>query len=312
MPTMMIERPGAVASPPRGWMSDEEWLAARLRLLTATDGPAVLGVHPWRSAMRVWGEKRGLLGPIDPSLRMEIGLFLEPKVAELFVRERGLPITLPESRLMVHPSLPWMGASIDRIVEDPLCGKGVLEIKTTTLDVDPENLPLHWQVQVQQQLEVAQLSWGFVAVLVRNEDYFSVAVERNDRFIAQLVAKLGRFWEQHILAGVPPAVDGSYCGRDALGEMYSVEDGSAVELPPESARWAATFAQATREVRRWMAIKNEATNAITAAMGAATVGIAADASRTRFSWKTQKQRATTKRQLRIEVQSQERKETRES
>lgn len=301
MPMMMIEQARVAVAPPPSWMSDEDWLAARRKVLTATDAPAVLGVHPWRSPMRVFGEKRGLTRDVEETLRMEVGTFLEPKVAELFMRERGAKVRLPETRLTYHPRHPWMAASLDRNIEDPLCGLGLLEIKTTGLPVTPESLPIHWQVQVQHQLEVTGLSWGYIAVLVGNEHYFSVAVERNERFIAELVKKLEAFWRDHVVAGVPPAVDGSYDTRDALGEIHRAEEAREVRLPAESAAWAAKFRQAGKEVRRWMAAKNEAGNAISAAMGTARAALAADG--TRFTWRTQKQRASCKRTLRIEDES---------
>ena len=43
-------------------MNREEWLQARRRGIGGSDAAAVLGLSPWKSNVRLWEEKTGLLG----------------------------------------------------------------------------------------------------------------------------------------------------------------------------------------------------------------------------------------------------------
>ena len=46
---------------------------------------------------------------------------------EAFIHHQGF--TVAESGLFVHPDMPFIGASPDRIISCDCCGKGILEVK---------------------------------------------------------------------------------------------------------------------------------------------------------------------------------------
>lgn len=259
------------------WMSDEEWLAARREVVTATDAPAVIGVSPWKSALQVYCEKLGLEGPSGESERMAWGRRLEGVIAEAYAEETGRKVAPPAERLSRHPRIAWMGASLDRLIEDPERGIGVLEIKTTAMRID-EDLPLHWLVQVAHQLEVAQARWGSIAVLQGGNRLLWRDVEVNEVFTQALLEKEEVFW-RCVEGHLPPPPDGSDSAREALRAMYRRENGQTVDLPPESGEWARRYAQASEEIKRWTSARTEAQNLLLAAMGEAAVGVAADGSR---------------------------------
>ncbi|MFN7971255.1 MAG: YqaJ viral recombinase family protein [Acidobacteriota bacterium] len=264
------------------WMDDATWLAARRKLLTATDSPAILGVHPTRSAFQVFVEKTEGVELTEPNEAMRWGQRQEPVIAEAYQEETGRDVAPPPQRLTVHPTIPWMGASLDRLVMDGKRGLGVLELKVTSKDVS-RAIPAHWQVQVAHQIEVAGVEWGSIAVLIRGQRMEWFDVERNDRFIKALLRRLAEFWAEHVLKRVPPPVDGSESCSRALAAYYAASREQDVDLPAESAAWAKSYLEAQAEIRRCETKKTQAQNAICAAMGAATIGKAADG--TRFSWR---------------------------
>lgn len=263
-------------------MDDATWLAARRKVLTATDSPAILGVHPRKSAYQVFVEKtEGVeLTPIDE--RMRWGQRHEPTIAAAYQEETGRQVLSPPQRLSLHATIPWMGASLDRMVVDAERGPGVLELKTTAKDVS-RDLPVYWEVQVAHQMEVAGVTWGSIAVLIGGNRMVSFDLDRNDRFMRGLLRKLEAFWKEHVEKRVPPPVDGSESCARALAAYYAAATEKSVELPPESAQWAREYLTAQGELRIWEARKTKAQNSICAALGEATLGTAADG--TRFSWR---------------------------
>jgi len=267
-------------------MTDEEWLAKRRTLLTATDAPAILGVHPFKSALQVYVEKTQGFELTQQSERMRWGLLLEDAIAKAYAEETGRAVELPPERLTIHPTLPFMGASLDRIAVDPELGRMVLELKTTSMKVEDE-LPLFWQVQVAHQMEVAQLTRASVAVLNPTWGYEFIwrDIEKNERFTQALVRRLEEFWNENVLKRIPPAPDASESAARALAALYSASKDVTVELPEESTTWAREFHEAQVEIKRWEARKAAAQNAICAAMGEASVGIATDGSR--FTWRSE-------------------------
>ncbi|MFN7970837.1 MAG: YqaJ viral recombinase family protein [Acidobacteriota bacterium] len=263
-------------------MDDAAWLAARRKVLTATDSPAILGLHPTKSAFQVFVEKtEGVeLTPMDE--RMRWGQRHEPTIAAAYQEETGRQVLPPRERLSLHATIPWLGASLDRLVVDAERGPGVLELKTTAKDVSRE-LPVHWQVQVAHQMEVAGVAWGSIAVLIAGSRMLWFDLDRSDRFLRGLLRKLECFWKHHVQARVPPPIDGSESCARALAAYYAAASEQSVDLPPESAEWAREYLTAQGELRIWEARKTKAQNAICAALGAATVGTAVDG--TRFSWR---------------------------
>ncbi|MFN7976372.1 MAG: YqaJ viral recombinase family protein [Acidobacteriota bacterium] len=266
-----------------GWMSDEDWLAARRRVLTATDAAAILGVHPWKSALQVYAEKVQGVELTQATRRMRWGQRLEDDVADAYSEESGRRVALPETRLSIHPAIPWMGASLDRLVEDDVRGRGVLEIKAIWRSGDDE-VPAHWLVQVAHQMEVAQLPWASIASLSYGERLEWTDVEADGDFRRLLLARLEEFWER-VQRRRPPAPDASDSAARAVRALYHGDDGTTATLPPESATWARSYVEASQEITRLGRVKQEAQNRLMAAMGEASLAVAADG--TRFTFKTE-------------------------
>ena len=263
-------------------MTDADWLAKRRTLLTATDAPAILGVHPFKSALQVYLEKTGGMELSKMNEAMRAGQLLEPVVAQLYAEETGRKVELPPERLSTHPTHSWMGASLDRIAIDDEVGRMVLELKTTSTDIRNE-LPMYWQVQVAHQMEVIGLDRASVGVLMFGRRFIWRDIDRNERFTEALVRKLRHFWHEHVLKRIPPLPDGSESAARGLAAMYDKPVDETVELPDDAVAWAEQYHAAGAEMKRQDELKQAAQNAICAAMGNATVGVTPDGRR--FTWR---------------------------
>lgn len=213
------------------------WLAHRRSGIGSSDAPAVLGVSPFTSALKVYTEKTGASYIEDDETEaMKWGRILEPHILEEFSAETGRR-AWREGALIRSKLWPWMTATLDGSQEDPgHHGVGVLEIKATGWRVGDwdEGVPHHVFVQVQHQLAVTNRDWASVAVLQNGCRLLWADVKRNDGFILNVLLDAERdFWER-VQSGEPVAPDGSESAASALRALYpEPQAGELVHLPAE-------------------------------------------------------------------------------
>lgn len=210
----------------QGWAKYEdrsEWLAARRGGIGSSDAASVLGASRYASALDRWREKVGLAEEQPDNRFTKAGRFLEPAVAAWFEEETGLDTYNPGDYAVFwdrnHPNLY---CTPDRIIPEPMLaekeacgledtvGDGVLEIKTASawrVDEWGDAPPLHYQVQVQHQLACMDLKWGIIAVLVGGNDFRWFRIDRNERFINAMRAKLLYFWATYVVPEIEPPAE---------------------------------------------------------------------------------------------------------
>ena len=149
---------------------EREWTAWRSRGIGASEVAGILGISPWQTPYSVWQSKTngGSSGSGGNQEAMRWGQLLEHAIlAEL---ERRLDLHVAgEQTWCTHRSRPWAIATVDAFfgesaefaIADAL---GVVEVKTTS---EPrwDDVPAHYQAQVQWQLEVTDLDHAWVACL---------------------------------------------------------------------------------------------------------------------------------------------------
>jgi putative phage-type endonuclease len=261
-----------------------EWLAARTLGIGASESAALFGMAPdgRESRYSLWAKKAGLVQPeeIDEEW-LEWGQILEQPIADRYAARTGHVLWTPPNPfcVAVHPRLPFLTATIDRwIIEAPGRGdRGDLEIKnvgTFNADWRGENgveLPLYVQIQVQHQLAVTGFSWAVVAALVGGNKLETFEVERNAGFISELEAVAEAFWLR-VQRKEPPEVDGSEATARTLKALHPDDNGQTVDLPDESAQWAAQLEDARTRKSAAEKDEKEAKNHLEAAIGSATFG----------------------------------------
>lgn len=234
MPTMHALVVAETSDMPR-----DEWLALRRRGIGGSDAAAVLGLDPYRSPAAVYADKLGLI-PDDeePSEAAYWGTVLEDVVAQEFARRTGHTIRR-RNAILRHPEHEWMIADVDRFVYEEGRLTGLLEVKTASAWVAEQwedgQVPNRVVVQVQHYLAVTGLQRGYIAALIGGQRYVQARIDRDDELIAMLIEREGAFWRDHVLAGVPPVLDGSEASAEIVRRLYpEARPQSSVILPAEA------------------------------------------------------------------------------
>lgn len=268
-----------------------EWLEQRRAGIGGSEAAAVLGVCRWKSPLALWSEKVGLTEPDDLSDNeaVEWGLRLERVVAEAFSDRSGRRIEMnPAFKVTRHPKYPWMLATLDAVQWcDGKPGPGNLQIKTAGAFVEKDwrdEPPLSYQVQTSHEMAVSGLKWGSIAVLIGGQKLRWFDYDRNERFIAKLVAREAEFWKL-VETKTPPDADASEATTKALAALYPAEQEKlSVALPRDAMDWHAKLEQTKAEIKRLESIERDCKNRLVAAMGAAEFGVLSDG--TTYSLKT--------------------------
>ena len=139
----------------------EEWLESRRQGIGGSDAGCIVGANPWKSARQLWKEKTGADKPDDISDKpaVKFGKEAEQHLRALFL------LTYPqytceyhEFRMYANDRLPFIFATLDGELTDADGRRGILEIKTTTIQQAKQwfewddCIPQHYYIQILHQL----------------------------------------------------------------------------------------------------------------------------------------------------------------
>jgi putative phage-type endonuclease len=188
------------------------WFEDRRRGIGSSDAPIITGDAPWGDVQQLWAIKTNLVDEEALELpRTTWGLRLEQAVAEAYEERESLRLERPVkvrkvNRPVQHRELPWMRASLDRVVVGE---KRVVELKTARFPDDkwgPDGtaeIPEHYLVQVQHQLAVTGYEVADVPVLFSGFDLRVYTVPRDAEMIDALIELEREFW-QCVVDRTPP------------------------------------------------------------------------------------------------------------
>lgn len=193
----------------------EEWLACRKQGIGGSDAGCIVGANPWKSARQLWLEKTGKVIPDDigdkPAVRF--GKEAEEHLRALFL------LTYPkytceyhEFRMYANDRKPYIFATLDGELTDASERRGILEIKTTTIQTASQwdewdsRIPQHYYIQVLHQLlacEWAEYVELFAHIRYHKADEVRATLRkyRIDRAdvtteLAVLMEREAEFWHQ--------------------------------------------------------------------------------------------------------------------
>jgi putative phage-type endonuclease len=230
----------------------EHWLRLRNQGIGGSDAAAVAGFNPWKSKVGVYLEKTGQIEPPEAGEAAYWGTVLEDVVAKEFSKQTGLKVKR-SNFLYRHPELPFMLGNVDRIVTDN-GRKGILECKTASAflkdDWDGERIPDHYMIQLQHYLKTLELDFGFFAVLIGGNTFRYKYVERDEQMIAYIIQFERQFWNEHVLKGIPPMVDGTDASTDLLSYLYPTsKPDSSIHLPDDTESLINELYEAQQELK---------------------------------------------------------------
>lgn len=188
--------------------------------LGATDIAAVLGIHPYRTALDVWAEKMHGI-QVKENEPMRIGKTLERPVLEsLYAPPRNLELDYPGT--LIDPSEPWMGGTpdalagfagktFDRDVECKIVGRRQMSRWGPEED-GPDGIPQEALTQATWQLALirsrpagAHIDIGDIVALLGTEmRVYRMAFD--SKFAADLMEVGRQWWKTHIEGRQMPEV----------------------------------------------------------------------------------------------------------
>lgn len=280
-------------------MSREEWLRTRKKGIGGSDASVVLGFNPWKSPFELYIEKTSDdIRELD-SEAVYWGTVLEDVIAEEFTRRTGKKVRR-QNKVFIHPEYDFMIANIDR---DVVGEKALLECKTTSaFNADAwegEHIPPAYICQLQHYMAVLGYEKAYIAVLIGGQKFIWKELKRDDEFIELMIQEEKNFWENHVLKGVPPEIDGTPSATELLNKMYPVDNGETIVLPSDDAEMLIEAIESIKaEMKEKQQLLKEYENKLKLMIGDAAVGVTP---RYEVNLKTYERNSIDTRKLRKEL-----------
>ena len=248
-------------------LSREQWLEERRKGIGGSDAAAVAGLSPWKSPVEVWLEKTGQVEPEEPGEAAYWGTVLEDVVAQEFSKRTGFRVRR-RNAILKHPQYEWMIANVDRMLVGSSEG---LECKTTSAsqakEWEGDEIPAQYIVQVQHYMAVTGAKAWWLAVLIGGQKFIHKRIERDDELIQQLIEIEKDFWENHVLANVPPELDGSPASTELVKKMYPQATLPSVDLPSQAKELIEELENVKADIKILEEQKNECENKLKQLLG---------------------------------------------
>ena len=224
------------AQAPINWKvckSREEWLAARMEVITSTEVSALFGHSPYTTEFELWHSKKNrVVEQIAENERMTWGKRLQGAIAQGVAEDRGW--TDCEDLDMVFVTCPpyGIGTSLDFRVVCSEFGIGLLEIKNVdrfvykndwTEDGDAVLAPPHIELQLQHEMLCTGYEWGCIVALVGGNEIKVCRREADPTVHKAIKAKAEKFWDS-IRYNRPPNPDFARDSEFIIKKLYRDAD----------------------------------------------------------------------------------------
>ncbi|MBR2689222.1 MAG: YqaJ viral recombinase family protein [Aquamicrobium sp.] len=206
--------------------SREEWLALRLHDLTASDIGAVVGCDHFKSPLRVYAEKTGMVGGEAENAAMQRGRWLEAAVIEA-MREKFPTWDIRRAGVYLRDKEIRMGATPDAVAEDPV-EPGLINIQCKVIarpvyerEWENDKAPLKYALQTISEGALLNSRTNLVAALVIDTYTAQLVVDEVPRHADaenRVRAIVQEFWS-NVAAGKQPAVDYA-SDAEVIAAMY--------------------------------------------------------------------------------------------
>jgi putative phage-type endonuclease len=208
-------------------MTRDEWLIERRKGIGASDAAAILGLNPYSGPVAVYSDKLGIGPDVIETEAMKWGRKLEPFVAQAFA-ERHPEYTIetpPEYHMVWHPELNFIFCTPDYYLK-PVNGAqpGFLQVKTVGSNAvrywPDDNPPDRYLVQCIHEMACGGFEIEFLDALVGGQKEREYALTRDLTLEREIMRRLCVFWQDHVIARVPPPLDATVASDRLLKHLY--------------------------------------------------------------------------------------------
>lgn len=229
----------------------EDWLEQRKKGIGGSDASTIVGLNKYSSLFSLYCDKKGILPAVEDNEAMKQGRELEDYVARRFIEETGKKVR-NKNAIILHNEFDYIYANIDRDIIGENAG---LECKTTTsLNLKAfknGEFPANYYVQCMHYMAVTGAEKWYLAVLIFGTEFKVFEIKRDEEEINALITAEKDFWNNHILADIPPATDGSKATKNALNFMYDDVSDNEIELDLDAElKRLETFKFAKKEIEK--------------------------------------------------------------
>src|SRR5690606_2827866 len=236
--------------------------------------PVVIGLSKNKTPIELWLEKTDqAFVDESQSEAAYFGSLLEDLVAKEFEKRTGKKVRR-NNFILQHPKYDFIIANIDRKV---VSENALLKCKTSSAyyakEWENDEIPAPYLVQVQHYMGVTGYEKAYIAVLIGGQKFVWKEVERDDELIDMIFQAEIDFWNNHVLANVPPALDGSSAAEKYLNERYqkSIPD-KIVNLSIDYEEKLSTYLQLKQQEKELKQMIKQIENELKSEMKDAEVG----------------------------------------
>lgn len=187
--------------------SHEDWLSVRKQGIGSSEIGTILGINPFETPYQLWLRKTGRDTSVkEENFAMKAGHYLEDAVSRFFSDETGAVIQKNSACDFIVRSKekPFLQVSPDRFFKLNDKRKRILECKTTQREIDVDDIPKHWFVQLQYQLGVCELEAGALAWLTQGREFGFKEYQFDPDIFKFIIDSVEEFWCKNVLEGIEP------------------------------------------------------------------------------------------------------------
>src|SRR5690348_5406223 len=227
----------------------EAWLEMRKRDVTASDVASIAGVG-YKSALAVWGEKKGLIAPTADNAILRRGRWFEPAIW-MALKERFPTWELRPAKIYLRSPSLRLGATPDAVAIDPdrdgivliqgkVVSKPIFDRDWAADNAHGAEVPLGYQLQTLTETMLAEKAYGqkvhpILAALVVDTfsaELYPIPVQRHPDAEQKILATVGKFWADFD-AGRQPLVDPTQ-DHDTIKALYPIDNGTTIDLTADN------------------------------------------------------------------------------
>lgn len=280
--------------PPIVFASYDEWLAARSTFVGASESAGLLGLSPWSDPWKIYGQKTGLIPPMADTQKLRLGRRMEKILVEEYSFLTGRKVRRLENTIYRDAAMPFFAASPDCLCLEETRGVEFKNVGTFAMDgwgpEGTEEIPAYYLIQVQHTMEVLDVDAWDVCAMMAGQEVRVYEIRRVRSLGASIREAVDKFWTNHILPGVPPAIDGSETAGLWIGQRWPKNLTPLRVAEPHEAKWLEELRDVKLGLESLEAREAELENLICMSIGESD-GYASDIGT--VTWKERAGRATT-------------------